>query len=165
MALMSHVSSKRLSALNTGCSSAAHSLPFTEGCPVSGSLAFGPGVGDSSLDIAERYSHCTILSMPLPQDVAVIPASSIARQRVSGTTHGVPCVSSLVTWGGSPCDPAASLESRVCDSSHSCGSMSSTSLLSHRAEAATCLDDCPVLSYGGNTSRGRWWCSGSITIA
>ena len=154
MALTSHVSSKRLSALDAGFSSAAHSLPLAKGCPVSRSLAFGPGVGDSSLDIAERYSCCTILSTPLPWDVAVISASSIAGQRVSGTTRGVPCVSSLVAWGGFPCDPATSLESWVHDSSRSCGSMSSTCLLSHGAKAATCSDDCPALSYGGNTSRG-----------
>ena len=37
------------------------------------------GIHDhSSLDIAEWYSCCTILSMTLPQDVAVIPVSSIA---------------------------------------------------------------------------------------
>ena len=78
----------------------------------------------------------------------------ILLQRMSGTTRGVPCVSSLIAWGGSPRNPAASLESRVRDSSRSCGSTSSTSLLSHGAEAVTCLDDCPALSYGGNTSRG-----------
>ena len=90
MALMSHVSSKRLLALDVGCSSVAHSLPLTEGCPVSGSLAFSLGVRDSSLNIVEQYSHCTVLSMPLPWDMAVISASSIAGRRVSGTTHGVP---------------------------------------------------------------------------
>ena len=146
MTLKSHVLLKRLSALDTGCFSAAHSLPFAEGCPVSRNLAFGPGVGDSSLDIAEQYSCCTILSTPLPRDVAVIPVSSIAGRRVSGTTHGVPCVSSFVVWGEALRDSDASPELWVHDSSHSCGSMSSTCLLSRGAEAATRLDDCPALS-------------------
>ena len=146
MALKSHVSSKRLLALDVGCSSAARSLPFAEGCPVSGNLAFGPGVGDSSLDIAERYSCCTVLSAPLPREVAVIPASSTAGRRVSGTTRGVPCISSFVAWGETLRDSDASPESRVRGSSHSCGSTSSTCLLSRGAEAATHSDDCPLSS-------------------
>ena len=161
MALTSHVLLKRLLALDAGCSSAARSLPFTEGCPVSGNLAFGPGIGDSSLDIAERYSCCTVLSTPLPWDVAVIPASSIAGQRMSGTTSGVPCVPSFVAWGHPPRDSGASPESRVHDSC-SCGLTSSTCLLSRGAEAATRSDNCPALSCGGNAPRGL---SSASTVA
>ena len=98
MALSSHVSLKCLLALNAGCSSTACSLPFAKGCPACRNIALGPGIGDSSLNIPEWYSCCTVLSMPLPWDVAVIPASSIAGRHMSGTTNGVPCITSLGTW-------------------------------------------------------------------
>ena len=114
-----------------------------------------PVVGDSSLDIAEWYSCCTVLPTSLPRDVAVIPASPIAGQHESGTTSGVSCVTSLVAWVQRPPHiSSASLESQVHDSSHSCGSTSSTCPLSRGAEAATCSDDCPVLSCGSNAPRG-----------
>ena len=155
MALLSHVSSKHLSALDTGCSSVACSLPFAEGCPTCGNVVLGPGIGDSSLDIAEWYSCCTVLSMPLPWDVAVIPTLSISGQRLSGTTNGVPCIASLGMWvQRSLCASGASLESWACGSSHSCGSMTSTSLLSHGAEATTCLDNWQALSCGGDAPQG-----------
>ena len=124
-------------------------FPVTKGCPACGKVTLGPGVRDLSLDIAEWYSCCTVLSTPLPQDMAVIPTSSIAGQHVSGTTNGVPCITSLGTWvRRSPHASGASLESWVRDSSRSCGLMSSTCLLSHGAKATTCSDDCPALSCG-----------------
>ena len=152
MALSNHVSSKHLSALDAGYSSAACSLPFTEGCPACGNVTLGPGVGDSFLNITEQYSYCTVLSTPLPWDVAVIPASSIAGWHMSGTTNGVPCIASLGMWvQRSPHTLGASLESWACGSLHSCGSTSSTCLLSHGAEATTGSDNCPVLLCGGDT--------------
>ena len=54
MALSSHVLSKHLSALDAGCSSVAHSLPFSEGCPTCGNVTRGPGIGESSLNITEH---------------------------------------------------------------------------------------------------------------
>ena len=53
-----------------------------------------------------------------------------------------------------PRDLGASPESQVHDSLHSCGLTSSTCLLSRGAEAATCSDDCPALSCGGNAPQG-----------
>ena len=147
----------------TGCSSAACSLPFTKGCPTCGNAALGPGIRNSSLDIAEWYSFCTVLSTPLPWDVAVIPVLSIAGWCVSGTTNGVPCVTLLGMWvHRSPCTSGASLELRACNSSHSCGSTSSTCLLSHGAEATTHSDNCPALSCGGDAPRGL---SSASTVA
>ena len=155
MALSSHVSLKCLLALDAGCSSTAHFLPSTEGCPACRNVALGPGIGDSSLDIAEQYSCCTILSIPLPWDMAVIPALSTAGQHVSGTNSDVPCIASLGTWvQRSPHTSGTSLESWVRDSLLSCGLMSLTCLLSHGAEATIRLDDCPVLLCGGDTPRG-----------
>ena len=155
MALSSHVSLKRLSALNAGCSFTACSLFFAKGCPACKNVALGPGIRDSSLDITEQYSFCTVLSTPLPRDVTVIPMLSIAGRHVSGTTIGVPCISSLGAWVHRyPCASDASLESWFHDSSHSCGSTLSTCLLSHGAEATTRSDDFPALSCGGDAPRG-----------
>ena len=155
MALSSHVLLKCLSALDAGCSSTARPLPFAKGCPTCRNVTLGPGVGYSSLDITEWYSFCTVLSMPLPRPVAVIPTLSIAGRHVSGTTIGVPCILSLGAWvRRSPCTSDPSLELWVCDSSCSSGLMLSTCLLSRGAKATTCSDDCPVSSCGSNSPRG-----------
>ena len=138
-----------------GCSSAACSLPFAKGCPTCRKVALGPGVRVSSLDIAGWYSCCTVLSMPLPWNVAVIPTLSIAGWHVSRTTNGVPCIASPGTWvQRSPHALGTSLESQACGSSRSCGSPSSTCFLSRGAEATTHSDDCPVLLCGSDAPQG-----------
>ena len=154
MTLKSHVSSKRLSALEAGCSSAARSLPFAEGCPISGRRE--PCLQSRCRGFIPRHRRAVLLlyhslyatttGHGSHSHVVHCWSARVRDHSWCSLPHGVPCISSFVAWGETLHDSDASPESRVHGSSRSCGSTSSTCLLSRGAEAATRSDDCPALS-------------------
>ena len=130
-------------------------FPLGKGWSTHNGHVLGPAVGTFVLDrVVQDCSHACFFP-PLPGDLSVAFPSSLAGRHVSANTNGVRCIASPDMWvQSSPHAPGASQASWAVDSPCSCGLTSSTCLLSHGAKASTCLDDCPVLPCGGNTSRG-----------
>ena len=116
-------------------------------------LTLGPGVRDSSHDIAAWYLCRTIFSTSLPHKVAVIPALSISVRHVAVNTNGAHCVSLLGMWVlHSLCSFDASRDSWSGDSTCSCSLSSGLQVLCSLSpvdlhpelwgQSSTCSDSC-----------------------
>ena len=142
-----------LSALCRDGMGLARALPFGKGWSARNGHVLGPAVRTFVLDGVVWDCSRACFFPPLAGDLSAAFPSSLAGWRVSANTNGVHCIASLGAWvRSSPHTPGASQAPRAIDSPRSCGSTSSTCLLSHGAEASTRSDDCLVLPCSGNAS-------------